>query len=144
MEELIELKRLLIKGDITGALLIVEELEDMSKSDIINNIGSYGIIMMLHLIKQQLENRTTRSWEVSIGNSILKIQGLNKCRKAGGYYLTPEELKETLEEAYPQAINQASLEVEEGRYQPEELEKLINQEEIINRALSLLLPTDLT
>jgi hypothetical protein len=144
MEELIELKRLLIKGDLTGALLIIEELEDMSKSDIINNIGSYGVIMMLHLIKQQLENRTTRSWEVSIGNSILKIQGLNKCRKAGGYYLTPEELKETLEEAYPQAINQASLEVEEGRYQPEELEKLINQEEIINRALSLLLPTDLT
>lgn len=31
-------------------------------------------------------------------------------------------------------------EVEEGRYEPEELEKLINREEIINRALTLILP----
>lgn len=45
-----------------------------------------------------------------------------------------------LAEAYLNAIDEASLEVEEGRYEAQELEKLVNQEEIINRALALILP----
>jgi Domain of unknown function DUF29 len=139
MEELFTLKELLLKGDIQGSLALVEELEEMSKDDKINNISSYGIILLLHLIKRQVENRTTRSWEVSIRNSVQQIQKKNKRRKAGGYYLTPEELRIALEEAYPQAINEASLEVEGGRYEPEELENLVNQEEILNRALALIL-----
>ncbi|MDZ8263416.1 hypothetical protein [Nostoc sp. ChiQUE01b] len=47
---------------------------------------------------------------------------------------------EILAEAYLNASNKASLEVEEGRYEVQELEKLVNQEEIINRALALILP----
>jgi Domain of unknown function DUF29 len=140
MEELLTLKDLLIKGDVQGALIIVEELTEMSRNDIIKTIRSYAVILLLHLIKQQAENRTTRSWEVSIRNSVLEIQRENKRRKAGGYYLTPEELLETLAEAYLNASNEASLEVEEGRYEPQELEKLVNREEIINRALALILP----
>ncbi|HBL12310.1 MAG TPA: hypothetical protein DD379_13055 [Cyanobacteria bacterium UBA11162] len=139
MEELLTLKELLLKGDITGAITLVEELEEMSRDDKINNIISYGVILLLHLIKQQAENRTTRSWDVSIRNSVRQIQNKNKRRKAGGSYLTPEELRLALEEAYPQAINQASLEVEEGRYEPEELEQRVNQEAILNHALALLL-----
>ena len=139
MEELLTLKELLLKGDITGAITLVEELEEMSRDDKINNIISYGVILLLHLIKQQAENRATRSWDVSIRNSVRQIQNKNKRRKAGGSYLTPEELRLALEEAYPQAINQASLEVEEGRYEPEELEQRVNQEAILNHALALLL-----
>lgn len=142
MEELLELKQLLLKGDIQGSLSLVEELEEMSKNDIINNIISYTVILLIHLIKQQVENRTTRYWEVSIRNSVLKIQGLNKRRKAGGVYLQPEELRLAIEEAYPQAINEASLEVEEGRYDAVELEQLVNREEILNRALALISPQE--
>jgi len=142
MEEILDLKQLLLKGDIKGSLAIVEELEEMSRKDIIKTIRNYAIILLLHLIKQQAEKRTTRSWDVSIRNSIREIQRENKRRKAGGYYLTPEELLETLEEAYFNAIDQASLEVEEGRYEPEELEKLVNKDEIIDRALSLILPSE--
>lgn len=142
MEELLELKNLLLKGDVPGALVIVEELEEMSKQDIIDNIRSYAVILLLHLIKQQAEKRTTRSWDVSIRNSVREIQRKNKRRKAGGYYLTAEELLETLQEAYLNAIDEASLEVEEGHYQPEELEQLVHQEEIINRALALILPQE--
>ncbi|MGB7519835.1 MAG: DUF29 family protein, partial [Spirulinaceae cyanobacterium] len=65
MEELLELKSLLLDGDISGALVIVEELEEMSRDDKINNVRSYAKILLLHLIKQQAENRTTRSWDVS-------------------------------------------------------------------------------
>lgn len=142
MEELLELKDLLLKGDISGAIAIVGDLEEMSKNDIINSIRSYAVILLLHLIKQQAENRTTRSWEVSIRNSVREIQKRNKRRKASVYYLTSEELVETLEEAYLNALDEASLEVEEGRYLPDELEQLVNKEDILNHALALVLPSE--
>ncbi len=44
-----------------------------------------------------------------------------------------------VETAYKQAINKASLEVEEGRYEPRELSRLVNQDEIIDRAMALIL-----
>lgn len=140
MEELLMLKDLLLKGDVPAALAVVEELEEMSRDDKISTIGSYAIILLLHLIKQQVENRSTASWEVSIRNSIRAIQKKNKRRKAGGYYLTPEELYIALEEAYPDAIDQASLEVEKGRYLTEQLEQLVNRENLLDRAMTLILP----
>lgn len=139
MEEILELKELLLKGDIKGSLAIVEELEEMSRDDIINNIRSHAIILLLHLIKQQAENRTTRSWDVSIRNSVREIKRKNKRRKAGGYYLNQDELLETLEEAYLNAIDQASLEVEEGRYDSRELKQKVNQEVIFHQGLNLIL-----
>jgi len=97
---------------------------------------------LLHLIKQQAEKRTTRSWDVSIRNSILEIQDENKRPKSASFYLSPEELRQVLETAYQLAINKASLEVEEGRYEPEELENLVNKDQMIDRALSLILPSE--
>ena len=120
MEELLMLKDLLLKGDVPAALVIVEELEEMSKQEIIDNIRSYAVILLLHLIKQQAEKRTTRSWEVSIRNSVREIKIKNKRRKAGGYYLSPEE----------------------GRYLPEELEQLVNREDLLDRAMALILPQE--
>ena len=90
------------------------------------------------IIKRQVENRTTRSWDVSIRNSVREIQRENKRRNAERYYLNREELIEVLLEAYLNAIDGASLEVAEGRYQPEELESIANREEIINSALALI------
>lgn len=90
MEELLELRELLQQGKVDEALLLVDELEDMSLSDKINKIDSYGVILLVHLIKQQAEKRSTRSWEISIENAAREISKLNKCRKAGGYYLSPK------------------------------------------------------
>ncbi|MEA5527539.1 DUF29 family protein [Nodularia spumigena] len=139
MEELLELKGLLLQGDISGALAIVEDLEEMSRDDKINNICSHGKILLLHLIKQQAENRTTRSWDVSIRNSALEIQRKNKRRKAGGYYLQPPELRLCLEDSYEQALNAASLAVAEGIYDIETLEKMVDRQEIIDLGLALIL-----
>ncbi|MEG4248907.1 DUF29 family protein [Microcoleus sp. Pol10D4] len=138
MEELLTLKSLLLKGDIPGSLAIVEELEEMSKKDIIKTIRSYAVILLLHLIKQQAENRTTRSWDISIRNSVLEIQEENKRPRGAGFYLPLEELLIVLEMAYRQALNKASLEVEEGRYEPRELSQLVNQEALINQAMTLI------
>ncbi len=142
MEELLELKQLLLKGDIKNSLVIVEELEEMGKKDIIKTIRSYAIILLLHLIKQQAENRTTRSWDVSIRNSVREIKRENKPRKAGGFYLNNDELIETLDAAYLNAIDEASLEVAEGIYEPEELENMVDKQAILDRALSLILSSE--
>ncbi|NCR10200.1 MAG: DUF29 domain-containing protein [Microcystis aeruginosa LG13-11] len=138
MEELLELKALLLKGDIKGSLAIVEELEDMSKNGIISTIRSYAVILLLHLIKQQAENRTTRSWDVSIRNSVREIQRQNKCRNAAGYYLSDEELTDTLNDAYLNALDAASLEVEAGRYQSEQIEAIIDKNKLISDAFFLI------
>lgn len=140
MEELLTLKEQLLRGDISGALAIVEELEEMSKDDKINNIRSYAIILSIHLIKQQAENRTTRSWDVSIRNSAREIQEKNKRRKAGGYYLTVAELQEILEVAYLMAVDHASLEVAEGIYETTILETMLDKEAILKQALALISP----
>ncbi|GCL52303.1 hypothetical protein NIES3804_38920 [Microcystis aeruginosa NIES-3804] len=138
MEELLELKALLLKGDIKGSLAIVEDLEDMSKNGIISTIRGYAVILLLHLIKQQAENRTTRSWDVSIRNSVREIQRQNKRRKAAGYYLSDEELTDTLNDAYLNALDAASLEVESGRYQSEQLEAIIDKNKLISAAFLLI------
>ncbi|MGI0481780.1 DUF29 family protein [Geminocystis sp. CENA526] len=138
MEELLELKTLLTQGNISSALVLVEEMTEMSKDDKLNRIYSYGIILLLHLIKQQAEKRTTRSWELSIRNAVRQINRTNKRRKANGYYLTNLELKETLEDAYESALDGASLEAFEGRYSPEELAQMIDFDRLITDALDLV------
>ena len=138
MEELLTLRELLIKGDMSGALAIVDELEEMSRDDKINNIRSYAVVLLMHLIKQQAENRTTRSWDLSIRNSIRSIQTKNKRRKSGGTYLNTDELRLAISEAYAEALDRAATEVEEGRYEPKELAELVNREEICDRAMLLL------
>jgi len=138
MEELLELKTLLTQGNISSALVLVEEMTEMSKDDKLNKIYSYAIILLLHLIKQQAEKRTTRSWELSIRNAVRQINRTNKRRKANGYYLTNFELKETLKEAYDSALDGASLEAFEGRYSPEELAQMIDFDRLITDALDLI------
>ncbi|MCG6134801.1 MAG: DUF29 domain-containing protein [Nostoc sp. LLA-1] len=141
MEELLMLKELLQEGKIPEALELVEELEEMSKSDKLNKIFSYGIIVLLHLIKQAAEKRTTRSWEASIFNAVKQIQRTNKRPKTKGNYLTEAELLETLQDAYESALRKAALEVYEGKYSADELSEVVNQESIIQEALNLILAT---
>ncbi len=138
MEELLELKTLLLGGNISEALLLVEEMTEMSKDDKLNKIFSFGIILLLHLIKQQSEKRTTRSWDTSIFNAIKQIQRTNKRRKAGGQYLMPSELRETLEDAYPSALKGAALEAFEGIYEAEAIAAMIDRNLILNEAMQLI------
>jgi hypothetical protein len=138
MEELLELKELLLAGNLANALLLVEEMTEMSKDDKLNKIFSLSIILLLHLIKQQAEKRTTRSWDVSIRHSLQQIKRSNKRRKAKGNYLSLDELKETLTEAYLSALDEASLQVFEGRYEADEIAKMVDQDAIIEQAIALI------
>ncbi len=120
------------------ALELVDELEAMSKEDKLNKIYSYAVILLLHLIKQAAEQRSTRSWEFSIYNSTKEIKRTNKRRKSGGYYANEDELKEILNDAFDTAIKKAALEAFEGEYKEDELILKIKPEEIKAQALSLI------
>jgi hypothetical protein len=78
MDELIELKQKIIDHQWDEALAIATELEEMSKDDKINSISSFCVILLLHIIKQEAEKRTTKSWDVSIKNCLAEIKKRNK------------------------------------------------------------------
>lgn len=143
MEELMELKELLYQGKVAEAMELVEELEEMSKSDKLNKIFSFAIIVLVHLLKKAAENRTTKSWETSIFNSVKQIQRTNQRHKGKGTYLTDEELRETLEDAYLSALRKAALEAFEGSYEAEEIAQMVNRDDIIGMAMDLILDREL-
>jgi hypothetical protein len=140
MDELLELRRYLEAGDYDAALQVLDELDEMSRKDTIYKIQSFMEILLIHLIKQQAEQRTTRSWDLSIRTACRRIQRLNKRRKAGGWFLTAEELQEALAEVYDDALDRAAFEAFEGQHTTEELAAMINRQEILARALGLVQP----
>lgn len=139
MEELLELKTLLVEGNVSDALVLVDEMTEMSKDDKINKVSSYAKILLLHLIKQQAEKRSTRSWDLFIENSVDEIQKTNRRRKAKGNYLSTEELKEALEDSYRVALSKAAAEAFEGRYSREELAQMIDYDRLVTDALNLVI-----
>ena len=139
MEELTTLKEYIEAKNYQEALLLIDELEAMSKEDKLQKVRSYFTIMLVHLIKQSAEQRTTRSWDFSVRNAAREIKYVNKRRKSGGYYATAQELRELVEEAYAAAIDKASLEAFEGMYSEQELEARIEVDTVKKQALALVL-----
>lgn len=92
MYELQELRARIEAEDYQGALAIIDELEEMSKDDKLNKIYSYLVVLLIHLIKQNAEQRSTASWERSLKNSLKYIHKTNKRRRSGGYYVSTDEI----------------------------------------------------
>ena len=121
MEELAQLRESIEKHDFITALQIVDDLEEMSVEDKLNKIFSYMIILLLHLIKEDAEKRLTKSWKLSINNSVKQINRTNKRRKSGGYYATKSDLIEIINDAFELALEGAAIEAFEGAYDEKEL-----------------------
>ncbi|MGK7903615.1 MAG: DUF29 family protein [Hormoscilla sp.] len=137
-QELIDLRASIMEGRYTDALTLVDELEWMSKKGTIRNIKSFLIRMVVHLIKNQVEQRLTNSWAASISDSILQIQDLNLKENKTSYYIKSDEWEEMLEEAIEAAIRPASVEVLNGRLSPFKLSELVDREQVIMAAKRLL------
>ncbi len=140
MDELLELRHYLEAGDYNAALQVLDELDEMSRKDTVYKIQSFMEIMLIHLLKQQAEQRTTRLWDLSIRTSCRRIQRLNKRRKAGGGYLTPEALWEALEDVYDDAVDRAAFEAFEGQYATGEFAAMVDRQDILSRAMALIQP----
>ena len=137
-QELIDLRTCILQGRTGDALALIDELDAMSKKDIIRKIKSYLIVMLTHLIKNQVERRLTNSWAVFIHNATLEIQDLNLQPNNTSYYIKENEWDEMLEVAIELAIGDASVEVENGVYSPFQLEEIVDKNSVLATANSFL------
>ncbi|MDM8541724.1 DUF29 family protein [Desulfococcaceae bacterium HSG9] len=139
MEELFELRTHIEKGRYADALVLLGEMEEMSREDKINKIESFLDVLLIHLIKQQAEKRTTRSWNASVHNASRQIEKTNKRRKAGGYYLSENELKASIEESYQASLKYASVEAFGGAFDEAELARMVDESQIKAQAWEMIL-----
>ena len=138
VQELIDLKQSIVEGRYQDALDIVDELEGMGKQAILRNIESFLVRLLIHLIKNQVEKRLTNSWAASISDSIRQIKKLNLKDNKKAYYIKQDDWSEYLEEAFEVAILEASIEVSGGSYSPIQLEEIVDKEQVIKTALTLI------
>lgn len=136
MEELLELKDCLLNHQYERAINIVEELEQMGRQDKINNLESFLVILLIHLIKIQVEKRVTRSWRSSILNSLREIQKRNKLGKKS-HYIKQNEWLEHIADVYPDAIFKTADEAFGGIEIPE-LKSLVDISALQNITLEFL------
>lgn len=137
-QELADLRTSILEGRYQDALALLDELDGMSKKAILRAIKSLVIRMLLHLIKNQLEQRLTNSWAAYIRGSILEIQDLNLKENQTSYYIKSDEWESLLTEAIEVAIRDASVEVLEGAYSPFQLSNRVNRQEVMAIAQDLL------
>jgi hypothetical protein len=139
MEELLTLKQHLEDGRYPEALHLVMEMEAMSKEDKINKIYSFVEILLLHLIKQMAEKRSTRSWELSMRNAARQIARINTRRSSGGVYVDLTEMREIIADSFQPALERAALEAFEGRYEDRELGSMIDRAQLEQQALDMII-----
>ncbi len=137
-QELIELRLSILKGRYADALSIVDELEGMSKKAILRQIKSFVIRMLIHLIKNQIEQRLTNPWAASIRDSILEIQDLNLRENQTFHYIKLDEWSVFLEDCLDSAIFAASVEIVNGAYSPFQLAELLDKTQILTTANDFL------
>jgi len=138
-QELIDLRTSILEGRYSDALAIVDELEGMSKKEILRKIKAFLKILVIHLIKNQVEQRLTNSWAASIRNAILEIHELNVKENKTSYYINPNEWESLIEEeVLENAIADASEEVTEGKYTRSQLSEMLNKPQLLGIAIELL------
>jgi len=137
-QELLDLRVAIQEGRTSDALLLIDELEEMSRQSRILNIESYLERLLVHLIKNQAEQRLPKSWMISIRDSAIDISRLNLQANKRAYYIRSDEWTEYLEFTYPVAIAKASDEAFEGRYLPGELAERVDSKEVYASAKRLL------
>lgn len=139
MDELLALRHCLEVGDIPGAIALVDDLAEMSRSDKLNKIDRYGFILRLPLLKRQAAQRLIRSWEGSIRQAVRAIHKVK--RRRGGTYFPLAALREVLVKGYPTALARAALAAFEGRYTATELAQRVDQTTMLAQATDLLRAT---
>jgi hypothetical protein len=137
-QELVELRSSILEGRYDDALAILDELDGMSKKATLRAIKSFVIRLLVHLIKNQIEERLTNSWAASISHSITEIQDLNLKENKRSYYINIDEWDSLLEDEFDPAIDAASVEVLGGNSTPFQLLDMVNKTEVILTAKKLL------
>ncbi|HEY7711082.1 MAG TPA: DUF29 family protein [Candidatus Entotheonella sp.] len=138
LDELDELRQAVQSGNYQHALALIDEMDEMSRDDKITKIESYMRVLLIHLIKQQAEDRVTRSWQASMDEAVERIRSINKRRRSGGCYLDEDALTESLHDMWPSALRWAALEAFEGVYTADQLATMVQQDDLLDAALQQL------
>ena len=138
IQELIDLKQSIIEGRYDDALALVDEWELMSREQILQKIESFLVRLLVPLIKNQVEQRLTNSWAASIRDSVLKIQRLNLKANKTSYYIDVDEWERDLENAFKDAVFEASVEVKNGIYKPNQLQEIADKVWVLDTAKRLI------
>jgi len=72
-QELMELRQSILERRYDDALEILDDLEDMIKQGTLRKIEAFLVKLVIHLIKNQIEQRLTNSWIASIAVAINSI-----------------------------------------------------------------------
>ena len=137
-QELIDLRNSILEQRYTDALAIVDQLEGMSKKAILRQIKSFLKVLLIHLIKNQIEKRLTNSWVASIRNSLIEIQDINLKENKKSYYINQDEWNSWLEDEIELAIADASLEVLNGKFKRQQISQMLNKPQLILTATELI------
>ena len=138
-QELTDLRNSILQGNYADALAIVDELEGMSKKAILRQIKIFLKILLIHLIKNQVEQRLTNSWVASIRNAILEIQDVNLKENKKSYYVNQDEWEDFINDfVIESSIADASLEVMNGKYTRAELSAKLDKTQLLNTAIKFL------
>ncbi|MFB2879401.1 DUF29 family protein [Floridanema aerugineum] len=138
VQELLDLRASILAGRYEEALTLIDELEAMGKQAIIRNIESFLIRLMIHLIKNQIEQRLTNSWANSISDSIVQIKKLNLKDNKTSYYINSDEWQSYLEAAIKLAIRPASLEIFNGQLKAKQISEQLDLSQLITTAKTML------
>jgi hypothetical protein len=138
-EELEQLRQYLETGQLDAAFGLLDEMDEMSRDDKIHKIQSYMHVLLVHLIKQAAERRTTPSWERSIRNALFWIPRINRRRKAGGWYIAADELREALVDVYEHALDNAAAEVLAGEHTAASLGALVDRDRLLAQAYEMIM-----
>ncbi|MBD2568666.1 DUF29 family protein [Anabaena lutea FACHB-196] len=131
-QELVDLRTSIIEKRYADALAIVDELEGMSKKATLRQIKSFLKILLIHLLKNNLEQRLTNSWVASIRNAVVEIKDINLKENKKSYYVNFDEWETLiLEEVIEDAIADASEEVFNGAYSQFKLSEIVDRSELI-------------
>ena len=138
VQELIDLRASILAGRYEEALTLIDELEAMGKQAIIRNIETFLVRLMIHLIKNQIEQRLTNYWANSISDSIVRIKKLNLKDNKTSYYINSDEWQSYLEAAIKLAIRPASLEIFNGQLKAKQISDRLDLSQLITTAKTML------
>ncbi len=140
-EELEQLRQYLETGQLEAAFGLLDEMDEMSRDDKIHKIQSSMHVLLVHLITQAVERRTTPSWDRTIRNALFWIPRINRRRKAGGWYIHADDLQEALDDVYEHAMDNAAAEALGGEHTAASLGTLVDRERLLAQAYEMISTT---
>ncbi|GET42824.1 hypothetical protein [Microseira wollei] len=138
IQELSDLRNSILEGRYQEALALIEQLDGMSRQAKLGTIESFLVRMLIHLIKNQIEQRLTNSSAASIRGSLVEIKKWNLPDNKTSYYVNRDEWEPMIEDAMEVAISDASVEVFNGAYTPFQVDEMVDRIQVITIAQELL------